>query len=111
MLKNYKLYLYTSIVLFALSGILFAIQQTNYLGLLVSLGFLSLSIGVKQTSTFQGLSFTMIILACVCITLNSPQYFIQIGDFKLKGLITPLIQIIMFGMGTEIGLKDFKRVS
>jgi BASS family bile acid:Na+ symporter len=110
-MKNYKLYFYISLALFALTGILYAVQQTSFLGLCISLGFLSLSLGVKHTKTYQGLSFTMVILACVCITLNYPQYFIEIGGFKLKGLITPLIQIIMFGMGTEIGLQDFKRVA
>lgn len=110
-MKNYKTFLYLSIALFSISGILYLIQLTQFLGLVVSLAFLALSLGVKSTETYKGLSFTMIILACVCITLNYPQYFIQIGDFKLKGLITPLIQIIMFGMGTEIGLKDFKRVA
>ena len=31
-----------------------------------------------------------------------------IGDFKLSKLILPLLQIIMFGMGTELSLKEFR---
>jgi BASS family bile acid:Na+ symporter len=39
-----------------------------------------------------------------------PQHFQTIGGFKLTGLITPLIQLIMFGMGTKIGVHDFAGV-
>ena len=36
-----------------------------------------------------------------------PAPFIQVGSFKMKTLIVPLLQIIMFGMGTAMSLKDF----
>jgi BASS family bile acid:Na+ symporter len=36
-----------------------------------------------------------------------PQYFTAIGSFKLSVLIVPLLQIIMFGMGSQMSLKDF----
>ncbi|RNL88346.1 bile acid:sodium symporter family protein, partial [Sinomicrobium pectinilyticum] len=36
--------------------------------------------------------------------------FISIGDFKLTRLITPLIQVIMFGMGTSMSARDFESV-
>ena len=39
-----------------------------------------------------------------------PTYFTQIGGFQLKGLIVPLLQIIMFGMGTTMSIKDFEGV-
>lgn len=110
-MKKYKIFLQLAIVLFMIAAVLYFIHLTDFLGFIVSLAFLSLSLGVKSSETFKGLSFTMLIFACVCITLNYPEYFIQVGDFKLKRLITPLIQIIMFGMGTEIGLQDFKRVA
>ena len=35
-----------------------------------------------------------------------PQYFLHAGGFKLSGLIIPLLQLIMFGMGCELSLKD-----
>ncbi len=50
------------------------------------------------------------ILAAVTIALYYPFYFIQWGGFKLSSLITPLIQLIMFGMGTSMGLDDFAGV-
>lgn len=52
-------------------------------------------------------SFTILILLSASLAMFFPKYFTQIGDYQLKGLIVPLIQIIMFGMGTTMSLKDF----
>ncbi|KPM48265.1 bile acid:sodium symporter family protein [Jiulongibacter sediminis] len=51
--------------------------------------------------------YTIVIILVVIITYNFPQYFIEVGDVKLTSLITPVLQIIMFGMGTTITLNDF----
>src|SRR5256885_14970920 len=58
----------------------------------------------------KGLSFTLVIVAVVSLAMCYPQYFKTIGDFKLSALIIPLLQVIMFGMGTELSLKDFANV-
>ncbi|MFM8392691.1 MAG: bile acid:sodium symporter family protein, partial [Acidobacteriota bacterium] len=47
------------------------------------------------------------ILAVVATALYYPQYFKTYNGFELAGLITPLIQLIMFGMGCSMGVKDF----
>ena len=39
-----------------------------------------------------------------------PQYFTTVGSFQLKLLIIPLLQIIMFGMGSQMSLNDFTGV-
>jgi bile acid:Na+ symporter, BASS family len=54
--------------------------------------------------------FTIAIVLAATIALIAPQYFIEINGFKLKTLIVPLLQIIMFGMGTTMSLDDFKSV-
>src|SRR5690606_32031964 len=51
--------------------------------------------------------FTSMIFAGVTLALYYPGSFLKIGDFTLTALIIPLIQIIMFGMGTAMSLKDF----
>ena len=51
------------------------------------------------------------IFAAVTTALYYPQYFISVGDFKFTALITPLIQLIMFGMGTTMSLGDFVTVA
>src|SRR5204863_10084981 len=50
------------------------------------------------------------ILGAVSIAMYHPQYFKTIGDYKLSALIIPLLQISMFGMGTELSIKDFANV-
>lgn len=39
--------------------------------------------------------------------MTYPGPFQKIGDFELKTLIVPLIQIIMFGMGSQLSLSNF----
>jgi BASS family bile acid:Na+ symporter len=39
--------------------------------------------------------------------MNYPAPFVSWGEFDLNSLITPLLQIIMFGMGTAMSAKDF----
>ena len=70
-------------------------------------GFLALALGCRGYELTRGLTYTVVIFAAVTTALYYPQYFLVWGGFKLATLITPLIQIIMFGMGTSMGLKDF----
>jgi BASS family bile acid:Na+ symporter len=39
-----------------------------------------------------------------------PEYFLGVGNFEFSLLIVPLLQIIMFGMGSQMSLKDFAGV-
>ncbi|GAA4401185.1 bile acid:sodium symporter family protein [Nibrella viscosa] len=61
-------------------------------------------------SSYSNLVYTALILAVVILALTFPQPFIEIGGFQLKGLIVPLLQIIMLGMGTTMSVKDFEGV-
>jgi BASS family bile acid:Na+ symporter len=96
---------------FAAAFTLYFLSYGRLLALPACLGFLALSLALKRSGSLGSLSFTMLIFAAVSITLAYPESFTAIGDFKTKKLITPLIQIIMFGMGTEIGLRDFRMVA
>ena len=51
--------------------------------------------------------FTISIVLAACIAFTFPQYFIEINGFSLKKLIIPLLQVIMFGMGTTMSKQDF----
>ena len=68
--------------------------------------FISLAIGIRGTP-LKGLSFTVWIFAAVTSSMFYPKYFVELGGFQLKKLIIPLMQIIMFGMGTSMSIKDF----
>jgi len=54
--------------------------------------------------------YTLSIIVAATLALFFPQAFTQVGDFQLKTLIVPLLQIIMFGMGTTMSPKDFEAV-
>jgi BASS family bile acid:Na+ symporter len=79
-------------------------------GPLFILFFVALGVGFRGFAVTKGFAYTMMIFAAVTTALNFPQYFVEVNGFKFAALITPLIQIIMFGMGTEMGLKDFAGV-
>lgn len=72
--------------------------------------FISLAIGARGFATFRGFSFTIWIFAAVTASMFFPQYFTSLGSFQLKLLIIPLLQIIMFGMGSQMSLNDFTGV-
>jgi BASS family bile acid:Na+ symporter len=43
----------------------------------------------------------------VALALYYPDYLVEFNGFKMALLITPLIQSIMFGMGTRMSVNDF----
>ena len=90
---------------------LLAIQgQHSWGGWILLLFFLCLALAFRQHRLLKGLSYTLMVMAVVSLALYYPWHFKTVGDFKLSGLIIPLLQIIMFGMGTELSLKDFANV-
>ncbi|WP_107828665.1 bile acid:sodium symporter family protein [Mucilaginibacter yixingensis] len=72
--------------------------------------FISLAIAFAFKDELKNLTFTIAIFAAVSTAMYYPQYFQQWGSLKLAALITPLLQIIMFGMGTSMSLHDFAGV-
>lgn len=99
-----------SMLLFISALALVIFKKTAYLGVVLSCAFITLSIGIKSFEQFKGLSFTMVIFAAVSLSMFHPELFRSWGGFKLGGLIVPLIQIIMFGMGTSMSMADFAGV-
>ena len=81
--------------------------QYDYLAPVVIVFFIVLALTFNTIEKLKGFSFTILIFAAVAASLFYPQLFLEIGTFKLTELIVPLLIIIMFGMGTSIGPKDF----
>ncbi len=109
--KSVYNFFYLLAALFLLAYIFITIQQLHYWGgWLLLLFFTSLAIAFRGNAFLRGLSYTVIILAVVSLAMYYPEYFKTIGTFKLSALIVPLLQIIMFGMGTELSIKDFAQV-
>jgi len=58
----------------------------------------------------KSFAFTVWVFAFVAASMFYPQAFMTWAGWDLGKLIVPLIQIIMFGMGTTLSLADFTRV-
>ncbi len=69
--------------------------------------FLFLAIGFRKYQILKGYSYSLIIFSAVTLALYYPSNFVVFNGFKLSNLIIPLIQIIMFGMGSSMSIKDF----
>ena len=80
--------------------------DTGIGGWILMFFFLSLALTFRLDPKLKGFTFTTMIFAAVSIAMYYPQHFIYAGSFKLSGLIIPLLQIIMFGMGCELSLKE-----
>jgi len=78
--------------------------------LILSLSFFTAA-GISFLPHLRKGAYSFWIICSVIAALTYPQYFTKIGDFNLKNLIVPLLQIIMFGMGTAMSLKDFVSVA
>ncbi|MDC0325136.1 bile acid:sodium symporter family protein [bacterium] len=65
---------------------------------------------VTYKASLRKLAFTAWVMTCVLAAFCFPTAFSRWGDFELKTLIVPLIQLIMFGMGATLAISDFTRV-
>ena len=103
----FKYALLLSIGLFA-TGLFFLYQeQTTASSILLICSLALMAISFQGFPKLRGFSYTFWILTAVTFSLYYPEYFTGIGDFSFKLLIVPLLQLIMFGVGTTMGYKDF----
>ena len=106
----YHLFYFAALVIL-LAWLLVTFKQLyGWAGWFLMLFFFSLAFAFRGNQFLKGLSYTVMIIGVVSFAMYHPQYFKTIGAFKLSALIIPLLQIIMFGMGTELSLKDFVNV-
>lgn len=109
--KSGYIFFYVAAVIFLLGYTIVSLQQRHeWAGWLLMLFFICLAIAFRSKKLLKGLSFTLVIFAAVTLALYHPEYFREWGGFKLSGLIIPLIQLIMFGMGTSMSINDFAGV-
>ena len=71
------------------------------------------AISLRFSKTFRGYQFTAWIIAVVMAAMFYPQQFLHIGDFDMrnKWVMLIAIQLVMFGMGVHMTLKDFAGVA
>jgi len=106
----HKILLGCSLLLFIIAMVMILNGNIAKTGLLVVGLFLCLAIGVRGFKATQSFSYTIWIFTAVAVAMYYPQLLQSWGNFKLSVLIVPLLQIIMFGMGSQMSLNDFTGV-
>src|SRR5664280_422078 len=108
--KFSRLLLIFSALFITASGISYSMDRKSAAGFLLIACFITLAVGVRGFQKLRGFSYTLWIFTAVIVSMIYPRYFISAGDFQLKRLIVPLLQLIMFGMGSQMSFRDFKGV-
>jgi bile acid:Na+ symporter, BASS family len=111
--KNKSFYsslLAAAIILYLIFGVLYFLGKYEWTGPFLIFGFICLAFAVRGFETFRGFSYSLWIFTAVTVSMYYPRFFLEIGGFNLQLLIVPLLQIIMFGMGSQMSLKDFAGV-
>jgi len=91
-------------------GVMLISGYRTGLGPAVILMFASLALYFASHPFLKRFAFTIWVFAFVSASVAYPASLIRWGSFELKNTIVPLIQIIMFGMGTTLSLRDFGEV-
>ncbi len=109
--KSIYSFFYLGAAVLLIAWIFVTIQQLhNWGGWLLMFCFLFLAIAFRGHKFLKGFSYTILIFAAVSLSMYYPHYFKMWGSFNLSLIIVPLLQLIMFGMGTELSLADFTRI-
>jgi len=91
-------------------GVFWMLDYSTAIGQAVLIGLSGLALAFRRFECLKGFSYTLWILTAVSLAMFYPQYFFTVGDFQLKRLIVPFVQLTMFGMGAHMSFEDFKGV-
>jgi len=80
------------------------------MGTLLIVGLAAAAVACSRHLALRSVAFTVWVFVFVAASMVYPQAFGTWLGLDLKLLIVPLIQIIMFGMGTTLSVGDFSRV-
>jgi BASS family bile acid:Na+ symporter len=99
-----------SVAAFVLAIVCYFAGIDRFIGPLMIAGFAMLALSVRGFEKVKGISYTLWIFTAVTASLFYPASFTMIGGFELKKMIVPLLQVIMFGMGSQMSFNDFTGV-
>ena len=109
--KSFNTSCYIAAIILLLAFVFTTYQKMhNWSGCLLALFFLTLAIAFRASKMLKGYWYSVVILAVATVAMYFPQYFKTVGGKESAFFIPILLQMIMFGMGTELSLKDFANV-
>jgi len=103
----YKLALGVAIISLVVAVIMMTTSGLPAAGPFIISFFFFMGLGFRGYEHLKGFTYSIMIFAAVTTALYYPENFVELNGFKLATLIIPLIQIIMFGMGTSMSVDDF----
>ncbi len=88
-------------------------NDAEILKVVIVLCAVAFAIILRFVPKFRGYQFTAWIIAVVAAAMIYPQNFLHVGGFDMKNKWVMLIaiQLVMFGMGTQMSLRDFAGVA
>ena len=107
---GYKILLGLSLLCLLLMAGLLGLGYQTEVGVWLVCFLVFLAIGARGFPALRGFSYPISIFAAVTVAMFYPAYFVELNGFPLKKLIVPLLQVIMFGMGTAMSFADFAGV-
>jgi len=74
---------------------------------------IAFAISLRFSKAFRGYQFTAWIIAITTAAMIYPAQFLHVGNFDMrnKWVMLIAIQLVMFGMGTQMSVKDFAGVA
>ena len=92
----------------ALAALLFHRPLTA--GLFCEIAIVLAALRLQLSRDWQPFAFSFWVMAFVLAAICIPSLFTQWGSMPATKAVSPLIQVIMFGMGTTLSVRDFARV-
>ena len=110
-MKSSTKFFVSAVSIFLVAALVFIFTgNTSALKPIIVLGMTALALFFNSHPVLRRFTFTVWVFVFVFWSLFYPSTFGSWFGINLSILIVPLIQIIMFGMGTTLSLSDFKRV-
>jgi BASS family bile acid:Na+ symporter len=100
----------TAALWMAAAIVAFATEHHSIAGALLALGTAFVALSCAGHRTLRSYAFPAWVFTFVAVAILWPKAFGTWLGYDLRGLIVPLVQIITFGMGTTLGVADFRRV-
>lgn len=112
MAKIYSYALWTGAVALVITLLVWILGYTELIAPLTVFTAVSLALGLGSLHTLNTYQYTAWIIVAIICGMLYPSAFLQWGDFDLrnKWVILIVVQLVMFGMGTQMSLKDFSGI-
>lgn len=109
--KGYRVSLYLGVIALVVLLACWAFGYYIFLSPLAVVSTVCIALGLGGSSFKTFVYTAWIVVAIVCGMLY-PKAFLQWGEVDLQNpwLILIIVQIVMFGMGTQMSIKDFKGI-